>query len=196
MTFLGSIMSRGDVGGLRFTGVIISFAFVFVNFFLFKVPIFVILGFFKEGVLFTLPYALLAQFWGSWMGLEWVLNGSWMGLEWVLNGVLDGSWVKGTWWTGTWKCPWGSGLDRDLGELILGKSLFGSWKLSNWWRVLNLEVSQIKPCCNLLFLYFWKAFSLVSFILVFVEGLLGELGGSCCYEMYCKVNHGTFQALE
>jgi len=155
-------------------GLSFLFAFVFVNFFLFKVRVFVILDFFKEGVLFTLPYALLAQFWG----LEW---------------VLDGSWVKGTCWTGTWKCPWGSGLDRDLGELILGKSLFGSWKLSNWWRVLNLEVSQIKPRCNLLFVYFWKAFSLVSFILVFVEG---ELGGSCCYEMYCKVNHGTFQGLE
>jgi hypothetical protein len=39
------------------------------------------------------------------------------------------------------------------------------------WGGLESFVRQIKPRFNLLFVYFWKAFSLVSFIfLVFVKG--------------------------
>jgi len=60
------------------------------------------------------------------------------------------------------------------------------------WGGLESFVRQIKPRFNLLFVYFWKAFSWVSFIfLVFVKG---TWGGSCCYER--KVTNGILQVLE
>jgi hypothetical protein len=84
----------------------------------------------------------------------------------------------------------------------MGLVLIGTcWILEKSLFVLVLErslesfVHQVIPRCNLLFLYFWKAFSLVSFyFLVFVIVLFGGTWGLVVMsEIGGSLNHGTFQ---